>query len=777
VNKRGLVSLWVLWLAALAAAGIWLLLDLQVRSDLTAFLPRAETETETLLLDELQNGAASRLMPIAVSGADLDSSAAISKHMAATLRSDTQFAQVLNGQQDFDAGQLEWVMAHRYLLSPAIDAQRFSEASLREALNERLWELGSAAELAVKDLLARDPTHESLAALAQWRPPGEPDTHRGVWVQKAQARALLMAETTAPGFDLDAQAAAVQAVETAFAAALAELDLLAGETQLVMTGPGPFGVELQRTTKQEAQMFSTLAVIILLAFLLWIYRSVKLVLLGGLPLASGLLVALLLLNSGFGGLHGITLAFGVTLLGVAIDYPLHLFSHQAAGQSAVMAVRNIWPTLRLGVASTCIAYLTMVVSDFEGLAQLGWLTVAGLTVAALSTRTLLPLLMDTHREFDAADGWAAGWHARLARSPRVPWWLMLLLAAGLLAFLATRPQLWQDDLGTLTPVPEARQLQDHDLRQALAAPDLRYMAVLRGADAEALLQASEQLGQALAEPLAQGWLAGFDSPARYLPSQATQRERQARLPDSESLAATLAAAGTGLPFREGLFQPFLNEVAQAREQSLLTPQDMVASPLAGPVSALLRTEADGRWHALLPLRAVSEPALLQAWFAEQQSVQLLDMKQASEGMVAGFRGEMLWRIAAAACVILAMLLLGLKPRRRWMFVLLPVMAAVLATAALLQMAGVKLSLFHMTSLMLVAGIVLDYALFFDRPEHDHAEAVRTLHALSVCCVSTVTVFGILALSQIPVLRAIGATVTCGVVLGYFLAVLGRRQSL
>lgn len=768
-----------MWLGLLAGVGLWSLHNIKVGSDLTAFLPAAEDESETLLLDELQNGAASRLIPISLSAKNLDMAAALSKRMAQKLREDTQFTQVHNGQQTMDRVQLEWVMSHRYLLSPKVDASRFTQEALASALQERLWELGSAAELAVKDFLARDPTHESLAIFAQWRPQSEPETHRGIWVQTNPQSALMMVETAAPGFDLDAQALAVSAIRQAFEQSRGETGALAAESQLVMTGPGPFGVQLRQTTQRESQLFSTVAVVLLMAFLFWVYRSVRWVIIGALPLATGLLLAIVIVNTGFGGVHGITLAFGVTLLGVAIDYPLHVFSHHAPGSDARQTVSNIWPTLRLGVASTCIAYLTMVFSDFEGLAQLGWLTVMGLLVAAVASRWGLPRLMTTNSRVQAvntAQGWASRWHDRLTRAPRIHWGLLLLASIFMTAWLSNRPLLWQDDLGSLTPVPVEQQLQDQALRQALAAPDLRYMALLKGETAEAVLQASEKLSKNLDSAIAEQWLAGYDSPTRYLPSQATQRQRQAALPDAETLARRLSNAQADMPFKSDLFRPFEMEVAQARVQPLITPESMRDAPLAGVVSALLKQTEDGQWRALLPLHGVSDSDALKIWFEQRTGVQLLDLKQASESMVAGFRAEMLWRIALATAVILAILIIGLQPRRRWLFVLLPVIATVLGTASILQLVGVTLSLFHMTSLMLVGGIVLDYALFFDREETDPEESVRTLHALSVCCVSTLTVFGILGLSQIPVLRAIGVTVACGVVLGYFLAVLGRRRS-
>ena len=99
----------------------------------------------------------------------------------------------------------------------------------------------------------------------------------------------------------------------------------------------------------------------------------------------------------------------------------------------------------------------------------------------------------------------------------------------------------------------------------------------------------------------------------------------------------------------------------------------------------------------------------------------------------------------------------------------------LLVPAALQLAGVPLSLFHLIALVLAAGLGLDYALFFEHAESDRAAQQRTLHALLVCAASTLMVFALLASASIPVLRAIGITVSLGVVCNFVLAALFTRR--
>jgi predicted exporter len=94
--------------------------------------------------------------------------------------------------------------------------------------------------------------------------------------------------------------------------------------------------------------------------------------------------------------------------------------------------------------------------------------------------------------------------------------------------------------------------------------------------------------------------------------------------------------------------------------------------------------------------------------------------------------------------------------------------------AVLRGCGVELNLFHLVALVLAAGLGLDYALFFEHAGDDRAEQLRTLHAVIVCSLTTLLVFALLALSSIPVLRAIGSTVALGVVANFVLALLIAR---
>ena len=770
-------ALALLWLAALLVAGWAIGQRLELSGDLRRFMPEPRTPAQKLLVDELGDGPGTRLLLVSLSGASPEALAAQSRVMAEALAANPDFEFIANG---VDAGLdavPESLRPYRYLLSPTLDHRRLDADYLGEQLDERLQDLGSPMAGLVEPLLPADPTLEMLALAEAWQPNITPQRLHGVWFDAAGTEALLLAQTRAAGFDPTAQQRAYDAVHAAFAAAAGD-----SGARLQMAGPGAFSVEIGGRTAREAQWIGTIDSIGLVLLLLFAYRSWRAPLLGVLPLATAGLAGLAAVALAFDAVHGITVAFGFTLIGVVQDYPIHFLSQQRAGIGPRDNVRALWPALVTGVVATCIAYLTFLFSGVDGLRQLAVFTICALAAAALATRYGLPPLVDpAPRDLADSQRLQALWRG-IQRLPR-PRWSLLLLAAGCLVVIATaRGPFWENDLSKLTPVPAEGMALDARLRHELGAPDVRYVLVLRAADADAALAATEALHPRLDALVADGALGGYDSAARYLPSAATQRARQRALPAPDTLRMALADALANSPFRADAFAPFLADVERARTAEPLRPADLAGTPLAATVEGLLlQGDADATdgatpagATALVSLSGLEDVDAV-ARVAADGGGELLDMKAASESLVAEYRGRVLAALAVAALLLAATVWIALRTPGRVARVLLPMALTTLVVLAALRGLGVELNLFHLVALILAAGLGLDYALFFEHAGDRRADQLRTLHAVLVCSLMTLLVFSLLALSSIPVLRAIGSTVAIGVLSNFVLALLVSRH--
>ena len=778
-----------LWLGGVALASI-IVARAHYVTDLSAFLPAKPTAKQRLLVDQLRDGPASRLILIAFEQGDAKARGRVSAATAASLRRESQFSSVNNGEPVTADQDRDFLLRHRYFLSDSVNAARFSASGLHAALADTIDSLASSAGPLLKSLLPADPTGEVLHIFDQLQRTPAPTTLEGVWASADGDRALAVAETTARGSDTDAQERAIAAIRAAFAAAVRETPAGgAAAVQLKLSGPGVFAVDARAKIERAAVRLSIASGILVVVLLFAVYRSVRALLLGLAPVASGAVVGIAAVALGFGYVHGITLGFGITLIGESVDYSIYFFVQSR--RSAVEAQapswhRSWWPTVRLGVLTSVCGFASLLPSGFPGLAQLGLYSISGLAAAALVTRHVLPALLPAGfviRDVTPLGGRIARLLGPARRLSGTALALSSLALAGLaMGILMSHPALWNRELSALSPVTAADQSYDAGLRGDLGAADVRALVVVSGPTLEAALRSAERAGEALAPLADAGVIGGFDSPAHYLPSAAAQEARRGSLPEAPQLRETLrkAAAGTGL--RVERLQAFLDDVETARHAPLIAAQDLRGTSLRAGFDALILRQPD-RWNAILPLHApgtaqsidtarVAE-ILVRAKLSEAQ---VLDLKQESDELYAAYLNEAIRLSAAGILAIVVLLLIALRSPLRIVRVLAPLFLAVLTVAAALALGGVQLTILHLVGMLLIVAVGSNYALFFDRQAalHEAGSESLTLASLVIANASTVIGFGLLAFSQVPVLVALGTTVAPGAFLALlFAAVLAR----
>ena len=229
----------IFWLVLLFVSG-GVIANMTVTTDLTALLPRSADHMQELLVSQLRDGVAARLILIALEGASTEVLAEASRKIAHSLKETALFTSVNNGDPADFTVERDILMRHRYLLSSAVTPEHFSTPALRSALERQLQLLGSPAGAVLKSALPSDPTGEVVHILSEFSTTDQPSMLHGIWFSRDHTRAQLVAETSAPGFDLDQQDAAVRAIHAAFTASG-----LPESSRLLLSGPGVFAVESQ----------------------------------------------------------------------------------------------------------------------------------------------------------------------------------------------------------------------------------------------------------------------------------------------------------------------------------------------------------------------------------------------------------------------------------------------------------------------------------------------------------------------------------------------------
>ncbi len=775
--NRALVLL-ALWLAVLVTA-IGVTNQTRFTADMSAFLPAAPTDAQRLLVEQLQQGGISRTFLLAIEGGTPESRGVASDRLKTWLREDPAFATVQNGGREDLERARRHLFAHRYLLSPVVDRAHFSTEGLSATIGDSIERLNSPLGDMMAELFPRDPTGAMLALLDDKQGDG-PARCCGVWSSADGERTLLIAQAAASGSDTDALSSASARIHATFQSIRATMP---HDLTLTVAGSPAFAIAARDTIKAEVTWFSAASLLLVTLVLLAAYRSIRVLLAGLLPVGSGVLVGIAAVSLGFDQVHGITIGFGTALMGEAIDYSIYFFvqSRQTGDTDAGHRnwARHYWPTIRLGLMTSLIGFAALLFSGFPGLMQIGVYAMTGLTTAALVTRYILPILGERLPRADIAGlGHCLAAPLRSMRRLRTP----ALLAGGIAVVIVALGgnELWRGTLSGLVPIDPALEAADARLRDDLGSASPRYLIVVNARDPEMALQQAERLTPILDRLVDQGALAGYHSPTDVLPSKATQESRQAALPRPAELRRRLETATAALPVSADRLEGFVEDVADQRTAETMDLASLKGTPLWLAVASQLPSDGQDSQLAMITLREQAQEdgldinAIRQA-IAPVASATLIDMLGEANRLYAHYLETTLTVALMGAGAIVLLLFAVHRSPRRTLRTLLPIGLAVVLVLAGHSLAGGGLTLLHLIGLLLTVAVGSNYALFFQPRDRSRVMDARTLASLTLATTTTVGAFGVLALSSVPVLQAIGTVVAPGALSAYLLAAIFARE--
>ncbi len=563
---------------------------------------------------------------------------------------------------------------------------------------------------------------------------------------------------------------------------IAHTDFNGQQAQVLHTGVlfyAAFGTQSAKDEISTIGLGSLLGVILLL---LIVYRSALPMTLALLSIGSGLLCALAACLLIFGKVHLFSLVFGASLIGVSIDYAFHYLTDRLAAGSRwdpVAGLKHIFAAITLGLITSLVGYLSMLVAPFPGLQQLALFSAIGLTGAYLTVVCWYPLLAAS-KVHDAPLPQLRLLNAALAFWQK-PGLRYLLPSAILLAALFGLYHVhYDDDIRQLQALPEGLQTQEAEIKAVTGMGSTQQMLLLKAGSEQALLTALSQTDHQLQGLKAEGKLTSFTSLGTYVPAEVQQKLNfelinQLYRSQGDKLAATLG----------------MKQAPVAPEQfAPLTLTEFLASPASDALRFLwlgeqeLGEDSAGKFASVVLLSGVNDARAIKALATNNGDISFLD--KADE--ISSLFGE--YRIRVTELLLLAFgLIYGLLTVRfGWRqacWVILPTVIASVAGLAVTNLTGLPLNLFNLLAVILILGIGIDYSLFFAEQSR-HREPVdsasqasparqSTLLAISLSAATTLLSFGLLALSHTMAIHSFGITVLTGIIVAWFLAPVSMKN--
>ncbi len=562
-------------------------------------------------------------------------------------------------------------------------------------------------------------------------------------------------------FDSDPQVELLGYIESEFA----RLNLAAGGgLELEMSGVNRIAVASEKSIRGDANFISAVSISVVSALFLLVFRSLRHLAIAILTPLAGFAVAMAVTLSSEDPIHGITLGFGFVLIGVAIDYPIHLMNHHAfspAGTHPRETVRRIRSSLLLSGLTTTLAFIALALSDFPGLQEMGTFAAIGIPVSLTVTLVSIPAFMGPSTSPSPTQNALASASIGLVR------WLdaRRVVAAAIFGVygmitLAGIPQLrWEDDPSTLIAADPALLAESERVRQRIVDFDSGRFVVGLATEAEAALVLNDQIYRRLEHATAAGHLEGMISLQSFLWSQALQRENLRALQSVSNLGDRIDQAYTSSGFRRDAFRKF--DATVTRPQAApLRPEDFAGSPLERALDSLI--ELDGRWAVVTYLRGADSGDAIRDALAGLDDAYYVDQKEIVADVYQGYRQSTVRMVVFGSAIVFVVLQLRYRNLRHGLLAFVCAALAALATYGVFGLLNVPVNVVSAICLLVVLGMGVDYGIFSIDAARNPERLGATLSSVFVSCLTSVFVFGALALSEQPALRAIGLTTGIGI---------------
>ncbi|OHB32444.1 MAG: hypothetical protein A2X84_07950 [Desulfuromonadaceae bacterium GWC2_58_13] len=745
----------------LLGAGLTGLTRLEVREDIESMLP---DDTSRVADDfrRLQQAPFARKVLISLHGSQITSTATLleaADGLAAALSSE-YFSRAATGPAMLENNRLpDWLETNLPLLLGADDRQRIADELTPERVRGRLetdyQRMLSPEGWLLKGGIRRDPLELRNLGLDKLRfvnPIAKTRLHNGHFLSSDGRSALIIADSSVAITDSGGGARMLEQFRQAADGVLPkgiEASLVSGHAYTVANAEA-----IQRDLFVVLTA-STLGLAVLFMLFLRSWRSLFVFL---VPV-SVVGLAAVAVSWCYPAVSGVTLGFGAVLLGIAVDYGLHVYFVLRQGdEEPEIALGRISRPVLFGALTTLAGFAVLLTSSLPGQRQLAIFAMTGITSALLLALIVLPHLV--------VPGWRPTprrLYQSLAVEPRRKSGLLLLLWLAILVGCS-----WKvaevpinGDLRSLSLIPAELLASEHELQQTWG--NLRSLAMVfaEGGTLQEALAANDMLFELLRRELPE---APVVSLAPLLPAATTQANnlrhwREFWEQRGEATRRLLREAGAERGFATAAFDPFF--AGLQRQPEPVTVATLRQVGLGDLLDALLLDQGEKVQLVTLVPDTPEVAALFTADAALPPGIHLVSQARFGREVGNAIRADFMQFLTLAGGAVLIMVSLLLRRPGKILLALLPVATGLVVMLGTMGWLGMEFNLFNIVATILVIGLGVDYGIFMvclDDPGEDKA----TRRAVLVAGMTTLVGFGALVFAQHPALHSIGATVLLGI---------------
>ncbi|MBK1895094.1 MMPL family transporter [Chryseobacterium sp. YIM B02567] len=541
-----------------------------------------------------------------------------------------------------------------------------------------------------------------------------------------------------------------------------------GKTEISYFGSPVIAVANAEQIKKDIQNTVVISMTVLLILLIYYFRNFFTPIIVFLPTVFSVLLALLILYFIKDKISAISLSVGAILIGITIDYALHILTHYKHNNNIEELYKEITQPIILSSATTAVSFLCLIFVRSEALKDLGLFASITVMLSSISALIIVPQLYHPKENTGKASVNfidKIGFYPYEKNKPLIIACSLVIIAC----LFGFRHVGFNEDIGDLNYIPKDLKISEAKLQKLSDITSKSIYTISYGDSEEEALTRNTQLNQFLEKEKKEGKILSYNSIGNIVLSKQDQQkkiENWKKFWDHNKKTQTVAeliSNGNKFGFNSTAFAQFSDLLN--KEYSTRSLQDF-EKVKALQVSEFLSNEKG--FYTVSNIVKVDENKrdVFIKDIEKKHDALAIDRQQMNETFLGLLKRDFNTLINYSLLAIILTIIVFFRNFELTVLTMFPIVLTGIVTAGILYFLGLELNIFSTVVCTLIFGVGDDFSIFLTKAmqkEHTTGKNELPTYRISIILAvfTTILSIGSLIFAKHPALHSLALVALIG----------------
>ncbi len=541
-----------------------------------------------------------------------------------------------------------------------------------------------------------------------------------------------------------------------------------GKTEISYFGSPVIAVANAKQIKKDIQNTVVISMTVLLILLIYYFRNIFTPVIVFLPTVFSVLLALLVLYFIKDKISAISLSVGAILIGITIDYALHILTHYKHNNNIEELYKEITQPIILSSATTAVSFLCLVFVRSEALKDLGLFAAITVILSSITALVIVPQLYKPkekgeHLNTNFID--KIGSYPYEKNKPLIIGCSIIILAC----LFGFRHVGFNEDIGDLNYIPKELKISEAKLQKLSDITSKSIYTISYGNSEEEALTRNSELSSFLEKEKKEGKILSYNSIGSVVLSEKDQQrkiEEWNRFWNDQKKSQTiseLVSNGNKFGFNSSAFDGF-NEVLHKNYSALSLKEYQKVKALQ--ISEFMSNEND--FYTVSNVVKVDEKKrdTFIKDIEKKHDAIAIDRQQMNENFLGLLKRDFNTLINYSLLAIVLTIIVFFRNFELTILTMFPIVLTGVVTAGILYFLGLELNIFSTVVCTLVFGVGDDFSIFLTQAmQKEHTTGKNELPtyrtSIILAVFTTILSIGSLIFAKHPALHSLALVALIG----------------